>query len=121
MDFFGSSIIRKVFVKILLFGLILSGFVLIYYFNDIKNIPFFVFPVFLGAFLIYVLLNYYVDIVRPLKIILEQMQALITGKPFKKVFTTRVDEIGILAYFYNKITEGLGKATGDIKDRGRML
>lgn len=121
MDFFGSSIIRKVFVKILLFGLILSGFVLIYYFNDIQNIPFFVFPVFLGAFFVFILLNYYVDIVRPLKIILEQMQALVTGKPFKKVFTARVDEIGILAYFYNKITEGLGKATFDIKDRNRML
>ena len=56
-----------------------------------------------------------------MKKVLYQMQALIAGKPYKRVFTNRIDEVGILAHFFNQVTKGLGKVSFDIKDRERML
>lgn len=65
--------------------------------------------------------KYYFDVVRPLKPIVEQMQLLIAGKPFKKIYTDRIDEVGVLAYFFNQVTKGLGQASEDIRDRDRMV
>jgi len=49
------------------------------------------------------------------------MQSLLAGGVYKKILTSRIDEIGILAYFFNKVTEGFGQVSFDIKDRQRML
>ncbi|MBI4235009.1 SpoIIE family protein phosphatase, partial [Candidatus Peregrinibacteria bacterium] len=79
--------------------------------------------VYLGAilaFFLFAVVYYYLSIFRPLKNILFQMQALISGKTYKKIFTKRIDEIGILAYFFNAVTKGLSEVSYDIKDRERM-
>ncbi len=57
---------------------------------------------------------------RPLKEIIVQMEALITGREYKKFFTDRVDEIGVVAHFFNEVTRNLHKFTGKIQEGDRM-
>lgn len=75
----------------------------------------------IGILLLVTVVVCYLDIVRPLSIVLTQVQGLLTKGTYKRIFTDRVDEIGILAYFFNKVTEGFGQVSYDIKDRQRML
>ncbi|MFH1534290.1 MAG: PP2C family protein-serine/threonine phosphatase [Nitrospirota bacterium] len=50
-----------------------------------------------------------------------QIQAILSGKPYKRIYTERVDEIGLMAHFINQVTKGFGKVSLDLKDRERML
>lgn len=120
MRFFRESIIRKLFLKLFLFVFLVAvlGF---YFYSGAGSVPFYFFLVSLGIFLLYFLIIYWVDIVKPFKIVLYEMQALISGKPYKRIFTTRIDEIGIIAQFFNQVTKGLGEISNDIKDRRRMV
>ena len=71
--------------------------------------------------LLYIFSFIYFYISRPIKSVLTQMNNVLTKKPFKKIYTVRVDEIGILAHFFNKVTEGLSQAASQIKERRRIL
>ncbi|MBI5754165.1 serine/threonine-protein phosphatase, partial [Candidatus Peregrinibacteria bacterium] len=63
----------------------------------------------------------YFFLIRPLNIILEQMEYLLAGKPYKKIYTGRIDEIGVLAHFFNQVTKSFSEVSTDIKDRERMM
>jgi len=56
----------------------------------------------------------------PLRKILVEMKLLLTGKNFRRIYTTRVDEIGILGHFFNEITTSLGKIGNDLKEHKRI-
>jgi len=56
----------------------------------------------------------------PLRKILIEMKLLLTGKQFRRIYTTRVDEIGILGHFFNEITTSLGKIGKDLKEHKRI-
>ncbi len=56
----------------------------------------------------------------PLKKILHEMKALLTGKNFHRIYTKRVDEIGILGHFFNEITESLETIGNDLKEHKRI-
>lgn len=71
--------------------------------------------------MIFFLIVYFVDVMNPLRSVITQIQALLSGKPYKNIYSTRVDEIGILAHFFNQVTKGLGKVSLDLKDRERMI
>ena len=58
---------------------------------------------------------------RPQKKIFLQMQLLITGKPYNRILTSRVDEVGVMAHFFNQVTKTFGEVSHDIKDRERIL
>ncbi len=57
---------------------------------------------------------------RPLNIVFSQMKALLTGRPYKKIFTSRTDEIGVLAHFFNDVTKSIERISVDITDGKRM-
>ncbi|MBI5754537.1 hypothetical protein HZA40_05370, partial [Candidatus Peregrinibacteria bacterium] len=54
--------------------------------------------IFTGVLLILFVAFAYFFLIRPLNIILEQMEYLLAGKPYKKIYTGRIDEIGVLAH-----------------------
>lgn len=102
--------------------LALSGCAFFYFYKKgVDTVSFKYIGLFLGLFTLYFLVVASFYIVKPLRTILLQMQALISGKPYRKIYTERIDEIGILAHFFNQVISGLGEASYDIKDRERML
>lgn len=62
----------------------------------------------------------YVILQRPLNIVFSQMKALLTGRPYKKIFTTRTDEVGVLAHFFNDVTKSIERISQDISEGKRM-
>ncbi|MFA7685408.1 MAG: PP2C family protein-serine/threonine phosphatase [Candidatus Gracilibacteria bacterium] len=122
MSFIRKSIVRRLFFHLLGVAVAISAIMLfMYYFRSDWVEPHILLPGGVGLFLVYVMVACYVDFVRPLKVVLTEMQSLLTGGVYKKIYTNRVDEIGVIAYFFNKVTEGFGQVSFDVKDRQRML
>lgn len=46
---------------------------------------------------------------------------LMAGKSYQKIFTKRIDEIGILANFFNEVTKAFTRIETDVKEERRML
>ena len=116
-----SSILRRIIFFFALFVLLIGAVVFALYFTNQESIPLSVFAGILVLFLIYFLLVYYFEIVRPLKLILAQMKALLTGKKYRRLYTKRMDEIGIIAHFFNEVTKSFEKVSLDIQEGKRML
>ncbi len=57
---------------------------------------------------------------KPLKKIIKEMKALLTGKSYHRIFTARTDEIGIIGHFFNEITESLEKISSDLKEHQKI-
>jgi len=117
----GRSILGRVFIYFLLFGIILTAATFAAYSVDFQNISL---PVFAGSllvFLFYFMLVYLYEIVRPLKLILGEMKGLLTGKKYHRIYTKRTDEIGVIAHFFNEVTKSFEKVSTDIKEGKRML
>ncbi len=121
MFFIRKSIIRKLFLNLFLFALLISAVIFYFYYTGERDVPFHIFIIALCVFLLYFLVAYWVDIIRPLRIVLKQIQLLLSGKPYKRIYINRVDEIGIIAHFFNKVTKGVGTVSHTLKDRERML
>lgn len=116
-----KSILRRVFIYFILFALIIGALGIFFYMRNMKEIPLPYFMAVLGGFLIYFLLVYWYEIVRPLKLILLPIKQLLKGEKYKKIYTKRIDEIGIIAHFFNEVTKGLEKVSGQLKEGKRML
>jgi HAMP domain-containing protein len=121
MQILRKSIIRRLFINLFWFGLLITAVSFYFYYSETWIVPYYYLIGALVLFLIFFLGVYWFDFVRPLKKILMQMQALIAGKPYKRIYSERIDEIGIIAHFFNQVTKGLGKVSYDLKDRERML
>lgn len=122
MDFLTkSSILRRVFYYFALFALLVGALVFFLYFSQQEEIPLTMFIGVLVLFLVYFLLVYFYEIVRPLKSILAQMKALLTGKKYQRIYTKRMDEIGIIAHFFNEVTKSFEKVSLDIREGKRMM
>ncbi len=121
MKFLRKSIVRKLIVHVLFFiGLIfVIAFAFVKNEQDVVSVNFLIGTLILFAVLFFIL--YFVDVVRPMKAVLIQMQALIAGKPYKRIYSKRIDEIGVIVHFFNQVTRSLGEISFDIKDRKRML
>lgn len=120
MMFVKQSIIWRLFFHFVLFCVVvaLAG----YYFFALNggDVPFSAFVAVLFVFLIFYLLSVFRLIIKPMRSVMTQMKALLTGRPFKKVYTKRIDEIGVLALFFNKVTESLSKISGTVREGKRM-
>ncbi len=122
MDFLTkSSILRRIFYYFALLALLTGGIVFGLYFSQQQAVPLEVFAGVLVLFLFYYLLVSYFDVVRPLKTILTQMKALLTGKKYQRIYTKRMDEIGVVAHFFNEVTKSFEKVSMDIREGKRML
>lgn len=111
---------QKMVLSFFVFALFLISVFGYFEFLAKQSMPYYLYPGAIGAFFVFGIFYYYISIFRPLKKILFQMQALISAKPYKKIFNKRIDEIGILAYFFNAVTKGLSEVSYDIRDRERM-
>lgn len=60
------------------------------------------------------------DIVMPLSRVNKQVKNLLTGKAFKRIEPSTIDEIGVFTHFFNEITQDLEKISYDVKERRRM-
>lgn len=121
MKLFRISLVRKLFV-LLLFISGVSAAVLFYYSGSdslLVSTDYFIY--FAILMLVVFTVFSYLTFVKPLDVVLEQMEALIAGKPYKKIYTNRIDEIGVLAHFFNQVTKGFSEVSSDIKDRQRMI
>lgn len=121
MKFLRISLVRKLFLLLLLVSAISAA--ALYYFSSSTDltitIDYFVYFT-LGLLLVFTVFSYF-SFVKPLDVVLEQMEALIAGKPYKKIYTNKIDEIGVLAHFFNQVTKGFSEVSSDIKDRERMI
>lgn len=121
MKLFRISLVRKLFVLLLLISGVSAG-VLFYYSGSnslLVSTDYFIY--FAILMLVVFTVFSYLTFVKPLDVVLEQMEALIAGKPYKKIYTNRIDEIGVLAHFFNQVTKGFSEVSSDIKDRQRMI
>lgn len=121
MKMFQKSLIGRVFVYFLLFGILITVGVFYFYSINQFEISLGTFAVSLVVFLLYFLLVYLNEIVRPFEVILSQIKNLLTGRKYNRIYTKRVDEIGTIAHFFNEVTKDLEKISGQLKEGKRML
>jgi len=121
MKFVRKSILRKLFLKLFLFIVLISGISYYVYFLNDKEVPFYLLIGSLFFFLLLFVSSYWFDVLKPLKLILYQVQALLSGDSYKRIYSTRIDEFGVFAHFFNKVTKGFGELSYEIKDRKRIL
>ncbi|MBU0667902.1 PP2C family protein-serine/threonine phosphatase [Patescibacteria group bacterium] len=121
LPFVKSSVVKRAFVYFAVFTLVvvLSAYLMISV--DQRVMPTEYFFGTLLFFVICFIAVFYFEVGRPLKIILIQMKALLTGKRYKRIYTNRMDEIGIIAHFFNEVTKSFEKVSMDIKEGKRML
>lgn len=121
MGVFGRSMFLKFLISFLLFSVILGVVFWIMDYTGAGGFSREVVLMFFGILAVYVLGTFFFFIVKPIRTVLSQMQLVMNGKKFKKLYTKRVDEVGVLAHFFNQVTEGFTKVAEDVKDRGRIL
>jgi serine phosphatase RsbU (regulator of sigma subunit) len=121
MGFISKSILTKFFVSLVVFALLLGVILFGMGYFNFEQVSLNVLIIILGIFFLYVVVTFLYFVVRPLRSVLTQMQLLMNGKKFKKIYTRRVDEVGVLAHFFNRVTESFTKVASDIKDRDRIL
>ena len=56
----------------------------------------------------------------PLNKILREFKALLTGKKYNRIYTRKLDEIGVVAHSFNAITSSLERISTDIKEHRRI-
>ncbi|MBU1446244.1 PP2C family protein-serine/threonine phosphatase [Patescibacteria group bacterium] len=56
----------------------------------------------------------------PLKKVVLQMKRLLTGRSYKNIYSNRIDEIGIIAQFFNKTTASIEEISGKLREQKRM-
>ncbi|MBI2453716.1 serine/threonine-protein phosphatase [Candidatus Peregrinibacteria bacterium] len=65
-------------------------------------------------------LSTYIIVDRPLDSVFHEMKAFLTGRSYRKIFTERIDEMGVLAHFFNDITRNLEKTKLSLAEGRRM-
>lgn len=121
MRLFRTTIVRKLFILLLFVSILCTT--AFYFLPAFRGLAITAdYLIYLSLFLVIVFTLFaYFSFVKPLNVVLEQMEALIAGKPYRKIYTSRIDEVGILAHFFNQVTKGFSEVSSDIKDRDRMI
>ncbi len=116
-----KSLIRKLAFVMVLFAVpvALMAWYFDYFGQSMVSLEFFVATLSLYVLLFIVFLWH--QIIRPLSSMVSEMQSLLTGNEYKNIYSTRIDELGVIAYFFNRVVHSLGKVSFDIMDRKRML
>lgn len=121
MKLFRKSLLGRVFVYFFLFGILITVGVFYFYSTGQQTINLSTFVAALFLFLLYFLLVYLNEIVRPFEIVLKQIKNLLTGRKYNRIYTKRIDEIGTIAHFFNEVTRSLEKISGQLREGKRML
>ncbi|MBN1258598.1 SpoIIE family protein phosphatase [Candidatus Peregrinibacteria bacterium] len=120
MKFIRQSIIGKALFLFAVLMAIAFGLGIALNRGGVDAIPtnFFLLAVVSGLALIFIL--FAADIVAPLKRLTRQVQNLLTGKSYRRIDPTTIDEVGVLTHFFNEITRDLEKISYDLRERRRM-
>ncbi len=119
-------IIRGTFAKKIylhLIGLTILLVVLtyaIYYFFDFTVFTWQQVIMLTAAYFMLSIIIYIWDIVRPLSKIIDQIKAVLANRKYKKIYTKRTDEIGILAHFFNEVTESLERVSDELAESKKI-
>lgn len=73
-----------------------------------------------AAYFMLSIIIYIWDIVRPLSKIIDQIKAVLANRKYKKIYTKRTDEIGILAHFFNEVTESLERVSDELAESKKI-
>lgn len=107
-------------IATLVSAMVISGITFgIVYFKNLEWTPV-IFFAGIGAFAIVEIILFWRFCVRPIHGVIHEMKAVLTGKSFQKIFTKRIDEIGILAHFFNTITNSIARVSGNLEEHKRM-
>lgn len=111
---------KKLYLDLFLSTLVLAllAFVLSFFVGIKLDLSLLV--VFLVAHSLFTFIVYYLDVVLPLNVILDQIKALLTNRKYKRILVKRTDEIGILAHFFNEVTTSLEKVTVDLEESKKV-
>ncbi len=120
MSFLQRSIVAPIFFWLLLIGAI--SFVLgkgVGFFlpSTDENIILFIS---LASFMWFSFLLIIFKIHNPLNKVIGEMKALLTGKSYRRIMTSKRNEIGVLAHFFNEVTRNLENISGDVKSHARL-
>lgn len=74
----------------------------------------------MGGLVLMAMVLFWRQVSHPLNKILWQFKALLTGKAYNRLYTEKIDEVGILAHFFNETTHSLERVTTDLKERRRL-
>ena len=88
--------------------------------KEILSISINIFLISIISVLVFDLLLFILNVMIPVNRVVKQITNLLTGKNYKKVDPTTIDEVGIMTHFFNEITHDLEKISYDIKERRRM-
>lgn len=111
----------RVFIYFLFFCIVTAAIVFALYISKTQSVPVGAFAISLAVFMLYFFTVYLYEIVRPLEGVLGEMKALLAGRKYRRIYTKRNDEIGVLAHFFNEVTKSFEKVSSDIQEGQRML
>ena len=121
MNFFRRSFTAQVLGLLLLLGVVIGvGLMVAQHSFGVTGLPITYVLYGVGGLFAILLIFFWFQVSRPLKAIIVQMEALITGHEYKKFFTDRIDEVGVVAHFFNEVTRNLNKFTHKIEEGERM-
>lgn len=66
-------------------------------------------------------LTFWMTFQSPLRKITREMKAMLTGKSYRRILTSKTDELGVLAHFFNEVTQNLESISGNVKTHKRIL
>jgi serine phosphatase RsbU (regulator of sigma subunit) len=119
MAFLRKTVTRKITLVLIIIALLLGAGVY-YFWEDTTSFPLVYTLIGVGVLVIIfgiVVLNV-VGI--PLRKVTKQMKYLLTGKSYKRIYSSRIDEIGIIAQFFNEVTENIEKISNKLREQERM-
>lgn len=120
MKFIRKSIIGKATLFLLLCWGMFYGLYL--YLNSLfwteVRLDFVFYAITLLLVLIYILFT--LNVYRPLAKLAKQITNLLTGKIYRRISASTIDEVGVATHFFNEITQDLEKISYDVKERRRM-
>jgi len=114
-----KSVTRRIGLLLLLI-VIACAFAAYYFWNSTLLFPIYYSFAAIGGFIFLAIIIFYNLVTHPLKMLTKQMKLLLTGRAYKKITTDRIDEIGIIAQFFNEITENLENISRKLKEGQRM-
>lgn len=117
-----SILRRNIIIPIILNLIWIAGFSFLLGFLSISLLEniFLQIGVSVGIFLLATIILVIIKVHIPLNIITREMKALLTGKSYRKIMTSKRNEVGVLAHFFNEITRNLEHISTDVKDHQRI-
>lgn len=119
LNWISKSLTIRITIILFILALLLGGGAYFFWDKTI-NFPLSYSLIGLAVFLLLFNVVIYKYIARPLKKILKQMKLLITGRSYQRIYTDRLDEVGVIAQFFNDITENLESISNKLKEQIRM-